>query len=235
MIVHTGAKQAMKLYDIVFSPFSARVRIVIRLKQLAIDIVPPPLALKSAEFKAHHPLGKIPILELDDGSCIAESWVIMEYLEDIFATLPLRPAGACACAHMRVKGRVADLFVGPALFPLFGELSSAGAGDADKTETAVKVQRQLVATEAEVVKLGRVLDEATPLGERPLDLGDIALVTTLYYVDAIPPLFGAVSPIAQNESVSHWWDTIGKIPVVNQTLTEINGGFRGFLKQIGRN
>lgn len=224
----------MKLYDIGFSPYSSRVRIVVLLKGLPIEIGPPPLALRSEAFKARHPLGKIPILELDDGTFVADSWVIMEYLEDMFPDVELRPGDALGCARMRLLGRIADLHLSPALFPLFGELTTP-AGD------AAIVQRQLHSVSAEILKLGRVLDEMAPLGNTPaapgtrvLNLGDIALATTMYFVEAIPPLFSAGSAITGSPTVARWFESIRKVPAVSQTLAEIDMGFRSYLKQIGR-
>jgi glutathione S-transferase len=44
---------------------------------------------KSAEFRAKNPMGQIPTLELDDGTCISETVSICRYLEEIHPTPPL--------------------------------------------------------------------------------------------------------------------------------------------------
>ena len=218
----------MKLYDLAISPFSARVRIVARLKGLDIECVPPPLALKSAEFKARHALGKIPILELEDGETLAESWAIMEYLDERFSQISLSPTDALARAQMRVRGRVADLYLGPALFPIFSELTTP-----ESPERTARIQRQLQACAMETAKLDRVFDATVPLGERAIDLGDIALATTAYFVDAIPPLFDTASPVALEAGVARWWRSVNDAPAIKQTLAEIDAAFRGFLDKIG--
>src|SRR5262249_14106404 len=43
------------------------------------------------EWLARSPLGKVPIVELDDGRRLAESEVILEYLEDVYPEKPLLP------------------------------------------------------------------------------------------------------------------------------------------------
>ena len=218
----------MKLLDLNFSPYSSRVRIMARFKSLPLTIVPPPFALRTPEFKAHFPLGKVPVLELDDGACLPESWPIMEYLEDIYPEVSLRPQDPLARAQMRVLGRIADLHLGPALFPLFGALRQTG-GNANLNAQHGE------ATTTELVKLSRMLEEYHLPNQRSLNLGDIALVPTLYFVTAILPLFGLAAPLASVPLVADWWEQVNAVPAVKQTLDEVDQGFRGFLKQIGRN
>jgi glutathione S-transferase len=89
----------MKLYDLTNSPYAARVRIQIRLKNLPVAIVEPPFALRSIECLEAFPLGKLPLLLLDDESTIAESTVIMDYLEALFPEPPLISESSVNCAH----------------------------------------------------------------------------------------------------------------------------------------
>lgn len=44
---------------------------------------------RQAPYLAHNPAGQTPALLLDDGTCIAESVAIMEYLEELHPTPPL--------------------------------------------------------------------------------------------------------------------------------------------------
>jgi glutathione S-transferase len=44
---------------------------------------------KSPEFMAKNPIGSIPVLELDDGTCISESVAICRYIEEIHPEPPL--------------------------------------------------------------------------------------------------------------------------------------------------
>lgn len=82
----------MKLYDLPPSPNARRVRIFIAEKGLEIPIVPVNMMTgenQSEGYLAKNSLGKMPLLELDDGTCIAESVAICRYLEEMNPNPPL--------------------------------------------------------------------------------------------------------------------------------------------------
>ena len=76
----------MKLYDTKTAPNPRRVRIFAAEKGLTIPTVEVDLNAKAnhtPEFRAKNPLGRVPVLELDDGTYIAESVAICRHLEGI--------------------------------------------------------------------------------------------------------------------------------------------------------
>ena len=82
----------MKLYDLPPSPNARRVRIFIAEKGLEIPIVPVNMMTgenQTEDYLAKNSLGKMPLLELDDGTCIAESAAICRYLEEMNPNPPL--------------------------------------------------------------------------------------------------------------------------------------------------
>src|SRR5262245_27778454 len=75
---------AMKLYNHAMAPNPRRVRIFaaekgVELALQDIDILAG--QSRTPEFLAKNPSGGVPVLELDDGSCLAESVAICRYLE----------------------------------------------------------------------------------------------------------------------------------------------------------
>lgn len=91
----------MKLYNSNSAPNPRRVRVFLSEKGLSIPRVEVDLAKlehRTAEFSAVNPLQTIPVLELDDGSMIAESIAICRYLEEmhpepnLFGATPLERA-----------------------------------------------------------------------------------------------------------------------------------------------
>jgi glutathione S-transferase len=110
----------VKLYSLPLSPYSARVRGAIYAKGLGIEIIAPPPDWRTApEYRQINPLVRIPVLLLDDDTVIAESAVIVEYLEDAYPEPSLRPDTAEDLAQVRLITQVADLYVMQALMPLF--------------------------------------------------------------------------------------------------------------------
>ena len=74
----------MKLHEAATAPNCRRVRIFLAEKGIDVPIVP--VDLGSAEnrqepFRKKNPMGRVPVLELDDGSFIAESVAICRYFE----------------------------------------------------------------------------------------------------------------------------------------------------------
>ncbi len=82
----------MKLYDTKTAPNPRRVRIFAAEKGVTIPIEQVDLNAKAnqtPEFRRKNPVGGVPVLELDDGTCIAESVAICRYLEGIHPEPPL--------------------------------------------------------------------------------------------------------------------------------------------------
>lgn len=82
----------MKIYDTQTAPNPRRVRVFLAEKGLEPEFIQ--LDLKKGEnltpeMLAKNPLGKLPILELDDGTCISETDAICTYIEAICPEPPL--------------------------------------------------------------------------------------------------------------------------------------------------
>ncbi|NDV92938.1 glutathione S-transferase [Alteromonas sp. 345S023] len=74
----------MKIYETRTAPNPRRVRMFLAEKGIDVDYVQVDIQKGenlSAQMRAKNPLGKIPILELDDGTCIAETDAICTYFE----------------------------------------------------------------------------------------------------------------------------------------------------------
>lgn len=83
----------MKLYDAATAPNPRRVRIFIAEKGLdvpceQVDIMKA--VNRGEEFRRNvNPMGTLPVLELDDGTCIAETGAICRYFEEVQPDPPL--------------------------------------------------------------------------------------------------------------------------------------------------
>ena len=87
----------MKLYTTKVAPNPKRVHIFLAEKGIDIECVEIDLGKSEnleADFVAKNPLGRVPVLELDDGSYIAESVAICRYFEEQQPEPPLFGADA---------------------------------------------------------------------------------------------------------------------------------------------
>lgn len=106
----------MKIYDRPGFPNPSRIRIVLAAKRLedSIEFVSVDLIgaeHKQAPFLSINPSGKIPVLELDDGTLISESTAITEYLDNLDGnpTLTGKTPREKAMIHMMQNRAEAEL------------------------------------------------------------------------------------------------------------------------------
>jgi glutathione S-transferase len=102
----------VKLYDYAAAPNPRRVRVYLAEKGLSVPLEQVDItrrANRTPEFLAKNPRGGIPVLELDDGSCIAESIAICRYFEALHPEPPLFGKGAREQAEVEMWQRRIEL------------------------------------------------------------------------------------------------------------------------------
>jgi len=73
----------MKLLASLTSPFARKVRIVLAEKKIDYDLEQENPWNADTKIAQYNPLGKVPVLELDDGSTLYDSSVIVDYLDTV--------------------------------------------------------------------------------------------------------------------------------------------------------
>lgn len=84
----------MKLLYSLTSPYARKVRIVAAEKRIELELEPIVLASPDSPVPSHNPLGKVPVLVLDDGTSLFDSRVIAEFLDNrnpLAHLIPLDP------------------------------------------------------------------------------------------------------------------------------------------------
>lgn len=98
----------MKLWTAAVAPNPRRVAIFLAEKGLEIPTIEIDLSKGenlAPDFLAKNPLGRVPVLELDDGAYLAESIAICRYLEDMHPEPPLFGVGARERATIEMWNR----------------------------------------------------------------------------------------------------------------------------------
>jgi len=106
----------MKLYETRVAPNPRRVRIFLAEKGLLDQVELIEVDLQkgdnlTTEYAARNPLKKVPVLELEDGTCIAETMAICRYVEEAYPDTPrLLGTTALEKAHIEQWLRWIDFY-----------------------------------------------------------------------------------------------------------------------------
>jgi glutathione S-transferase len=172
----------MKLLGSTTSPYARKARLVLLEKRLPHEFVADPPREPGSQVPRLNPLGRIPALLLDDGTCVFDSPVICDYLDALNDDPVLVPRGD-PLARTRVKRweALADGILDSAVVIRIETLRPAG-------------QQDLAAIERHGAAIGRALAwAAAQLGPDGwceggrLTLADLALVCALLYLDLRQP------------------------------------------------
>jgi glutathione S-transferase len=208
----------MKLYSVDASPYAARVRVSIYAKKLPIEIVPPPASgMKSAEYLAVNPIGKVPVLVLDDGVSIPESETIVEYLEDAFPDPPLRPHGPEARARVRLVARVVELYVMGPLSQLYPHIDP-GARDLTAVDEVV------ARIDAGFGHLGRFMTQGPFAAGEKFTTADGQVASSVFFVKTILGWVERPDVLAGHPRLTDYMETAAQDPVLAKVFDEMASG-----------
>lgn len=125
-----------KLYHLWLQPFSRKVRIILEEKNLPFELVLEKIWERRTDFLALNPAGDVPVLVEDDGTTLSNSWVICEYLEEVYPEINLLGADPVQRAEtrrlvswfdMKFSREVTDNLVGEKMMKRFLRLGEPNA------------------------------------------------------------------------------------------------------------
>ncbi|WP_077343025.1 glutathione S-transferase family protein [Pseudocolwellia agarivorans] len=210
----------MRLINLDHSPYAARVKIQILQKGLPIEMIAPPVKLKTPEFLKAFPLGKVPLLELDNGDYLPESLAIMQYLEELYPEPSCQPSSAIEKANMRVVMSYTDTHLGPALLPFFKAMLIPNFSFDQEQQVQLVIQT--------LEKMDRWL-AINDSFEREINLGDMTLRPTIWYVQKILPQYTQEKPCETLQNLSLWLKMVDQNSHVVTTLNAMEVAFNQFM------
>jgi glutathione S-transferase len=149
---------SLVLYNAARCPYVARVRIVLAEKGIDYEAVEIDLSDRPAWFYEKNPVGRVPVIEEDDGRPLPESAVIMEFLEERYPEPALLPADPDDRARVRLR-----IFRDGDLTSPYYALRRGEEGARDEFDAALS-------------RFDALLGEQPYLGGAEYGLADIALV-----------------------------------------------------------
>jgi glutathione S-transferase len=156
----------MKIYDFAFAPNPRKVRVYLAEKGISIPYEQVNLVegeTRKPEFLAKNPMGSLPVLEFDDGTCLTESLAIIEYFEELHPEPPMIGTEPLERARVRELERLAETSIFNRIARIFFNTSPVFAGSLQIPEAAEQAR-------AGLPKALRIMDEA--VGDRPFVAGD---------------------------------------------------------------
>ncbi len=221
-------ERLMHLYGSTASPFVQRVLMTVRAKGHEIELRLPPGegGLRSAAFRAISPMGRIPLLELDDGETLCESDAIAAYLDETLTGPPLLAGTALERARTREIMALTALEVASGLRPIMLHLVFR-IGDAPDVVAAARHQM-----EGGLDAIARLLDPVGPwaLGDA-IGAADCMLVPILTLAQIAGPPAGTWALVTARPRVAAYWDRIVGNPVARRSIDEMEAGFAGMLRR----
>jgi glutathione S-transferase len=217
----------MKLYGSLASPYVARVVMFARLKGIALDPQMPEGGIKSPEYLAKNPMGKMPLLELD-GAAIPESEVICELLEDLHPGTGGLPGGPADRARARLISRLYDVYVSPGVDVLFRNLNPA-------TRDAHAVQNATKSFDRGIGYLEQFVAAAPFAAGSDLSLADCTLLPSFVILrKTVVPAFGLVDPAMGTGKLGRWWSAVSNDAIAGPFMEQYSAAADAFLKMLAR-
>ncbi|NDP41799.1 MAG: glutathione S-transferase [Aromatoleum sp.] len=174
----------MKLIASPTSPYARKVRIALAEKKIEYTLVDASPWTPGNTVSEFNPLGKVPVLELDDGSTLYDSRVIVEYVDTVSPVSRLIPEPSRQRLAVKRWEALADGICDAAVLIVLEKKRPARQQSKDWIE---RQQRKLVLG---LKALARDLDEKSWCHGESYTLADIATGCALGYLDLRHPDLG---------------------------------------------
>ncbi len=213
----------MKLYTGDLSPYSAKVRMQIYAMGIKDNFkFELPVSFFMGKLSEISPIGRIPVLELDDGTIIPESEVIAEYIDDIYPDKAMIGTTPTERAEVRVISRIADTYLMNNIFMCLRQLDPKTRVDAIVELLMGQVSRGMGALEQHIGTGEYAVGDA-------LSRADCTLVPALFLCESTVPRLGVENPILASEKVAAYWARIQKNEFAAIVIDEMRRGLQARL------
>jgi glutathione S-transferase len=166
----------MKLIGSLTSPYVRKVRVVLAEKKIDYEFILDSPWNEDTQVPTHNPLGKVPVLILDDESTLYDSRVISSYLDNVTPNNRLIPASGRERINVKRWEALADGICDAAALALIESRRPA------KERSAAWIERQRGKVIAGFAAAAHDLGEQAWCHGNAFSLADIAIGSALGYV-----------------------------------------------------
>lgn len=167
----------MKLIGTTPSPFVRKVRVVLAEKKIDYEFIIDTPRQDGSIVSTHNPLGRIPVLLLDDGTPVFDSPVIVEYLDNVTPNTKLMPQPNRERMEVKRWEALADGLMDAAVAIRMESLRP------DNLQSVVWMHSQNEAISRSLAFMSRELGEKVHCMGVPYTLADICVGVALGYLD----------------------------------------------------
>jgi glutathione S-transferase len=167
----------MKLIASLTTPYGRKVRIVLAEKHLDAEYMDENVWAAETKVPLYNPLGKVPVLLLDDGTALYDSRVIVEYLDGVVPVSRLIPESGRERALVRRWEALGDGIADAGIAVFLERKRPAEAQGKDW------ITRQFGKIEAGIAFAARELGDRKFCQGETFTLGDISLACALLWLE----------------------------------------------------
>jgi glutathione S-transferase len=171
-----------------------------------------------------NPLVRIPVVILDDGTSLPESGVIVEYLEDAFPQVPLRPRDAAERARVRLVTQVAELYVQTQMNPLFRLFDT-------KERDAAAIEAQISKFDETLRQLNALLRPGEYAVGNRLTTADLWLAPQRMMLGGLMAWAGRTELLDGYDALIAYEDVARRDPFLNRVWQEMEEGVKIFMAE----
>ena len=199
----------MKIYEFEGFPNPARVRLALAEKGMTeqvefISVNVPGGEHQKAAFRAKNPTAAVPVLELDDGTCISECTAITEYLDHLSGTPTLTGATPKERAIVHMMQRRAEAGLLDAVGAYFHHATPGLGPDVETYQNAEWGEHQKTRALAGMRYLNGVLADHPWLAGEHFSMADITAYAGLAFAD-----FAGIDIPEECDNLVEWRGRVG--------------------------
>lgn len=198
----------MKLLSSPTSPYARKVRIALAEKKIDCEVLDASPWAPDSIVPSHNPLGKVPVLLLDDGTALYDSRVIVEYLDTVSPVSRLIPEPSRQRIAVKRWEALADGMCDAAV-----AIVREGARPA-KQQSAEAIARQREKIERGIVDMATELADKVWCNGEAHSLADIAMGCALGYLDLRHP---TIAWRSAHDNLVALFDKLSKRPSYSDT------------------